>query len=147
VAGAIEHDLGRTELLAAVDQCHLAAEPRQEIGLFHGGVTAPDHHDFPLAVEEAVTSGAGADAVADKLLLRFQPQPARRSSRSDDDGPRFDPLAFQVEAERLRGEIGVEHGPVQIFGAEILRLLPHVFDQVRAVDALWKARKVFHQRS
>ena len=83
-ARAVEHDLRGAELLAAVHQGDLAAEARQEVGLFHGGIAAADHHDLLAAIEEAVAGGAGADAVADQLLLRWQAQPARRSARGDD---------------------------------------------------------------
>ena len=36
VVGAVQHDLGGAEIVAAVDQRHLAAETGEEIGLFHG---------------------------------------------------------------------------------------------------------------
>ena len=55
--------------LAAVDHRDFAAEAGEEVGLFHGGIAAADHHDLLAAVEEAVAGGAGADAVADELLL------------------------------------------------------------------------------
>ena len=90
-------------------QRDLAAEAREEVGLFHGRIAAADHHDVLAAIEEAVAGGAGADAVADQLLLGFEAQPARRSAGGDDHRARFDPFAFDVEAERARGEVGIDH--------------------------------------
>ena len=142
---AIQHDFGGAELVAAVDQRDFAAEAGEEIGLFHGGIAAAHHHDLLAAVEEAVAGGAGADAVADQLLLGFQAQPARRGAGGDDHGAGFDPLAFDVEAERPLREIGIEHRAVDVFGAEVLRLPLHVFHQVGTVDALRKAGEVLHQ--
>ena len=83
--------------------------------------------------------------MANECLLGFETQPARRSAGSDDHGARLDPIAFDVEAKGAAGKIGVEDGPVHVFGAEILRLLLHVLDQVRPVDAFRETGKVLHQ--
>ncbi len=145
VVGAVEHDLGGAEIVAAVDQRDFTAEAGEEVGLFHGGIAAAHHHDLLVAVEEAVAGGAGADAVADELLLVGQAQPAGGGAGSDDDGAGLDPLALDVEAEGAGGKVGVEHRAVQEFGAEILRLLLHVLHQVGAVDALRETGEIFHQ--
>ena len=68
-ARAVQHDLRGAEFIAAMDQRHLCAEAREEVGFFHGGIAAADHHDLLAAVKEAVAGGAGTDAVADQLLL------------------------------------------------------------------------------
>ena len=126
-------------------QGDFAAEAREEVGLFHGGIAAADHHDLLAAIEEAVAGGASADAVADQLLLAFEAQPARAGAAGDDQGAGLDPLAFDVEAEGTLREIGVDDGAMHELGAEILRLQLHVLDQVGTVDALGEAREVLHQ--
>jgi len=145
-AGAIEHDPGGAKFLAAVYHRHLAAEAREEVGFLHGRIASAYHHDRLAAVEEAVAGGARAYAVADELLLGRQAQPARRCAGGHNHGSRFDPLAFDVEAERARREIRLKHGPGHVLGAEALRLPLHVLDQFRPVDSLWKAREVLDQR-
>ena len=81
--------------------------------------------------------------MADEPVFVRQPQPARRSAGSDDERAGFDPLAFDVEAERALGEVGILHGAVAILSAEPLGLMFHVLDQVRSVDAFGKSREIF----
>ena len=104
------------------------------------------HHDLLPAVKKAVAGGTGADAVPNQLVLGFQAQPPRRGARGDDHSPRFRPLAFDVEAERPRRKIRIEHRAVDILRAEVLRLPLHVLDQLRTVDTFRKAGKILHQR-
>ncbi len=61
------------ELLAPVHQRHLAAEARQEIGLFHGRIAAAHHHDLLVPMEETVAGRARAYAAANQLVFRFEP--------------------------------------------------------------------------
>ena len=84
--------------------------------------------------------------MADQLLLVFEAEPARGGAGGDDHRARLDPLAFDVEAEGTLREIGIDDGAVDVLGAEILRLLLHVLDQFRAVDAFGEAREILHQR-
>ncbi len=81
-----------------------------------------------------------------QLVLGFQAQPPRRGARGDDHSPRFRPLAFDVEAERPRRKIRIEHRAVDILRAEVLRLPLHVLDQLRTVDTFREAGKILHQR-
>src|SRR5579871_438994 len=147
VPGPIQHDLGRAELFPPVDQCDLAAEARQKVGFFHGGIAAADHHDLFLAIEKSVASSARAHAAADQFLLGLEPQPARGSSRSDDQRAGLDPFPFDIQAERASGEVSVDDRAMHEFGAKVLRLFLHVFHEFRSVDAFGKPGKVLHQRS
>ena len=83
--------------------------------------------------------------MANESLLGFEAQPARGSAGGDDYGARLGPIAFDAEAKGAAREIGVEDGPVHVFGAEILRLFPHVLDEIRPADAFRETGKVFHQ--
>src|SRR6266481_1012422 len=145
-ARAVKHDFRRAKLIAAVHQRHLRAEAGEEIGLLHGGIAAADDHDLAAAIEESVAGGAGADAVADQLLLRGQAQPARRCARGDDQSAGLHPLALDMEPERPLGEIRFMQRAMQEFGAEILRLLLDVFHQIGSKNPVRKAGEVFDQR-
>src|SRR5258708_1954047 len=125
VAGALQHDFGSAKLLAAVDQRHLFAETGQKIRLFHGRISATDDHDLLAAIEEAVAGGAGADAMADELLLIRQIQPACRSARSDDKCARLEPLIVDAQPEGSLGKGGFDHFPVTVLAPQIHALLLH----------------------
>ena len=97
------------------------AEARQEVGFFHGGIAAADHHDLLAAIEEAVAGGAGTDAVADQLLLRF----GRPSQRAEAPEAMISVRVSIHSPSTLRRngrlrKIGIDHRAVQIFGAEVL---------------------------
>src|ERR1044072_8981327 len=109
VTRTIEHDFGGAELLAAVNESHFAAEAREEVGFLHRGVAAADHHDFLVAIEEPVAGGAGADAVSDEFVFRLETEPACGGPGSDDHIAGFDPVAFDVDPEGARREVGFEH--------------------------------------
>ncbi len=144
--GALEHDLGGAELLAAVDDGDLGGEAGEEESLFHRGVAAADDCDLFAGGEEAVAGGAGGDAVADEGLLGGQIQPARAGARGDDQRAGVDGLLAEVEREGTLGEIdGAEVGHAQL-GAEADGLLLHVLDEVGPLHTLGPAGKVFDQR-
>ncbi len=51
-----------------------------------------------------------------------------------------------MELERTLAEIDAGHMAVPVFGAEPRRLLAHILDQLRSLNAFGKAGKVLHQR-
>src|SRR5207344_2077093 len=75
-AGSIQHDLGCTEGVTAMDQGDLRSESREKIGFLHGGITAADYHDLLAPIEESIAGGAGTHAFADELLFVRQANPA-----------------------------------------------------------------------
>ena len=73
----VPHNPGGPQLVAPVNDGHLCGVARQEERLF-GGRVAAAHHNHRFASEEiAVTGGAGRNAVAQELALRFQTQHLR----------------------------------------------------------------------
>ncbi len=52
----------------------------------------------------------------------------------------------QMQQERALAEVGAGEMRRAVFGAETLRLLAHVLDQLRSHDSFGEAGKVFHQR-
>jgi hypothetical protein len=70
----VDQDRLGAELVAPVDQVHLAGDVRQVQRLLDRGVAAADHADRPAAVEEAVAGGAAADAAAHEGLLDGRPR-------------------------------------------------------------------------
>ena len=88
-ARAIDHDLRRAEIVAPVDQRHLACKARQKIRLFHRGIAAADHRDIFAAEEISVAGGASRDAVPHQFPLGLKPQHSRRCARGDDQRAAF----------------------------------------------------------
>ena len=143
--GAVEHDARGAELLAAMNERDFGGEAGEEEGFFHGGVAAADHADLFAGEEEAVTGGAGADAVADESLFGGQAEPSRGGSAGDDEGAGVDGFAAEVEGERVFGEVGGGEVAEAEFCAEAGGLLAHVLDELGALDAVGPAGKVFDQ--
>ena len=110
VARALQHDLGRAEVFAAVHQRHLFAEARQEIGLFHGGIAAAHHHDLLAAIKEAVAGGAAeltpwpiSFCSLGRFSQRAEAPEAMISVRASSHS------LIDFEAEGALGKIGFDH--------------------------------------
>src|SRR5581483_8986735 len=98
---AVEHDLRRAELVAAVYQRHLRRELRQEERLLHRRVAAADDDDLEVAVEGAVAGRAVRDAAALQGALGLEPQLPRGGAGGDDHGLRLVLLVAGPDPERL----------------------------------------------
>ena len=81
--------------------------------------------------------------MADQLLLIRQSQPARRCSGRNDQRSGFVPCSIDIQAEGPLGQIRFGHRAIHVFGAEPLSLLLDVLHQVRPLNPLGKARKIF----
>ena len=64
--GAVRHDFGGAEFIAAVDEVDFAGEAGEEGGFLAGAVSAADDADGDIAVEGSVAGGAGSEAAADE---------------------------------------------------------------------------------
>ena len=150
--GALGHDLGGAQLVAAVHDRDRAGELGQEGGLLDGGVTAADDGDVLVAEEEPVAGRAPGHPVPGQSLLVGQPELAvGRAHREDDRAGAVlgalgvgDDLDVVLEAHGL-------HVVGDDLGAEPLGLGAHVLHQVRAHDAVAEAGEVLdlggvHQR-
>ena len=84
--------------------------------------------------------------MTDQLLFGLEPQPAGRGAGGDDESLRLDPFPVHVQAKRAFGEICLDHGAVHVFGAELLGLPPHIFNEDRAVDAVGETGEILDQR-
>ena len=131
--------------LAAMHQRHFAAKRVRKLASSMAESPPPITMIFLPRVEEAVAGGAGADAVANQLLLVRQAQPARGRARSDDQRAGFDPFALDIQPVWALGKVGLGDGAVQIFGAKFLGLLADVLHQIRAVNAFGKAGEILDQ--
>src|SRR5215208_4254932 len=130
-----EHDLGRPELVAAVDQEDLVCELGEDAGLLHRCVPPADHGDLLAPVEERIARGAAADALTHQLLLALEPKPLGLGARGDHHGPCEGRLIliFGPQLERALREIdpldvlGTHLGPeTRGLGLEIIHHLgPH----------------------
>src|SRR5690606_37286788 len=61
-ACAVQHNPGRTEFVAPVDQSYLTSKAREKCGLLHGRVAATHNHNLLVAIEEPITGSARTDA-------------------------------------------------------------------------------------
>jgi hypothetical protein len=143
-AGALKHDPGGAEFLAAVDQDDAAGEPGQEGGFLHRRVTAADHGDVLVAEEEPVTGGTGAYAHADQCFLTGHAKvPGGRAHRKDDGACL---IRLVADGDGLDGPVqgdlvDVLHPQIR---AEAQRLLTHLIHQFGSGDALAEAGVVLH---
>src|SRR6185437_12902845 len=142
----LQHDLRSTKGIVAMHKRDVAAKAREKIRFFHGRIAAADHHDLLVAIEKSVTSRARAYAMANQLLFRRQIEPARFCTARDNQRAGHQPVVIHTKSKRTLREIGFGDFAIDVSGAETLRLLLHVLDQIRAVDAFRKAGKVFHFR-
>ena len=84
--------------------------------------------------------------MADQRMLVRQAEPARGRSAGDDERAGLNGLFADAQLERMFVQVGFDHVAHAIFGAEARRLLVHVLDQFRPLDAFGKAGEIFHQR-
>ena len=80
-----------------------------------------------------------------KLLLMRQAQPSGGRSAGDDEGQGVNLLMAHMKQEGPLAQIDARKMSHSVFRAETLRLLAHIFDQLRTQDSFRKARKVFYQ--
>src|SRR5581483_49682 len=146
LASAIQHDLGSTKLVTAVDQRDLACEPGEEQSFLHSRVAAANYGDLFSGEEKAIAGGAGRDAVSNERLLVFEPQPARRRAARNDQGAGPNCIFADLNGERPLAEVGASDMPQLVLRSETRSLAAHVLDQFRPLDSFREAGKVFNQR-
>src|SRR5713226_1564699 len=146
LVSTFEHDLGGAEIFAAVNEGYLGGKASEKQGFLHGGISAANDHDFFSREEESVTRGTGRNAVADKLLLVGQAQPAGGRAAGDDERLGVHLVLAEMEQEGALAEVGASEVRGAVFGAEALRLLAHILDQLRPHDSFGKSGKIFYQR-
>src|SRR6202007_1403904 len=83
-----------------------------------------------------VASRAGGKAAADQFSFTLQTQQTRGSARGDDQSARFVGVFSSRELERALADVDFGYRPGLEFGAELFRLLTHVFDEFRPHDAV-----------
>ena len=150
--GALLHDLGGAQLVAAHDQGDLGAEARQERRLLDRGVATTDDRDVLVAEEEAVTRGAPRDATARQGVLVGQVELAVARAGGQDHRPRGVGVGGGLDDLDLAGEVDLDHVVGDDLGAEALGLRAHLVHQGRAHDAVAEAGEVLdlggvHQRA
>src|ERR1700676_697170 len=123
-------------MLTAMNDRHFGRKASQEHRFFHRGIASADDRDFLAREKEAVACGTGRNAVSDELLLVRQSEPARGSATGNDECTGVDDLMADMQLKRILAEIDAGHVAVFIFGAKARRLLAHVLDQLRPLNAL-----------
>src|SRR5271157_2400790 len=91
--------------------------------------------------------------MADQRLLVRQTKPPRRSSAGNDQRAGQQGFAAETYLDRLLAAVGrllaevhLHHVTGFVLRAEASRLLTHVLDELRPLNSLGKAGKIFHQR-
>ncbi len=79
-------------------------------------------------------------------LFGGQIQPAGFRAGGHDQGAGLDPFVIDVQAKRTLREIGRNDFAIEVDCAETLGLLPHVLDQIGAVDTFGKAGEILDFR-
>src|SRR5260370_17248035 len=138
----VQHDRGGSKFPPQVDQMNAAGEARQKNRFLHRGIASAHHRDFLAAKEKSVTCRAGGDAMPDQLALRLEPQHARGSAGGYDHGFGAKHFFRGGNIEWPFAEVDARNGAGAKLRAEALCLLAHMFDQLRAENAIGKARKV-----
>ena len=144
-ARALEHDLRRAKLLAAVDDDDLGRELREEDRLLHRAVAATDDHRRLLLEERRVAGRAVRDAAAAELLLAAHLELLVLGAHREDHGAGAvlvlaDPDL--VDAAGLVGELDLRRLVGDEARAESLGLVAHLLHEGGALDALREARIV-----
>src|SRR5208283_3728460 len=132
VLGSLQHDFG--------------GKTGEEQSLLHCGIAPADHRDFFSREKEAIAGGAGGYAVADQLLFVGQSQPPRRGAAGDDQGLGVDLMFAEMKQEWSLAEVGAGEMGHAVFGAEALRLLAHILDQLWSHDSFRKTWEVLDKR-
>src|SRR5436190_1489044 len=83
--------------------------------------------------------------MADQLFFVLESEPARGRPARHDQRPRLQPFVVGLDANVVRPAFEIGHFGIGKARAELLRLLVHVDDKLRAVDAGGKAREIFHE--
>ncbi|KAI1692731.1 hypothetical protein Ddc_23368 [Ditylenchus destructor] len=132
------------ELVAAVDQVDLAGDVGQVQGLFHGGVAATDHDHVLVAVEEAVTGGAGGHTAAHEGFFGRQAQILGRGAGGQDDGVSRVHGAVAGQREGALGEVDRVDVVENDLRLEAFGVLLEALHQVGALHAIGVGRPVVH---
>ena len=125
---AIQHDFGRTEFIAPVNQRDFGGKAREKKRFFHRRIATADYRDFFSREEESVASRARRYSVPNQCLLVGKAQPARRCAAGDDQRLRLDGVFANLQREWPLAQIGRRDVSQLILGAKALRLLAHIAD-------------------
>src|SRR5690606_12931368 len=113
-------DLLRAEAVATMHDGDGLGDIRKIKSLFDGRVAASDDDDILVAVEEAITGGAGRNTEALKTLLALDTEPLRLGAGGDDDGiggP--DRAGICADRERAAGKLDFGHEVIDDFRTDM----------------------------
>ena len=134
------HDLLGAKRVTPVDQRHRIADIGKIERLLDSRVAAADHRHVTLAIEEAVTGGAGRNTTPVESLLRVQAEPPRLRAGGDNHRVRGHHITrIKRQSERARSGIKRRDDVIDDTGTDILGLLLHFRHQPRPLDHIGKA--------
>ena len=128
--------LGGTQLVAAVNDRHLAGELREIHGLFDRGVAAADNVDLEVLKERTVARRAEGNTLADELALILAADGTRKRTGGDDDGLGLILALGADELLHVARELDTLDHVAHALHAEMLTLRGHTGDEAGAGIAL-----------
>lgn len=144
---SFQHDSGGAKMFPPVNDSHFCRESSEEQSLFHCGVSPADHGNLLAGEKEPIACGATADAMADQRLLTGQAKPARGSAAGNDQSSGMEDLLPHMKSKRPFRKIHAAQVSHPEIRAEPGRLDSHILDELRSLNPLRPARKIFDQRS
>jgi hypothetical protein len=135
-------DLFGAQFVAPVNQRHRLGEIGEIKRFLDGRIAAADDDHVLAAIEETVAGRAGRNAKPMIFLLALDPEPFGLGAGGDDQRVACRPRRCRRRAERARVDFDLGDDVVDDFGADILRLLEHLFHHPRALHRLGIARIV-----
>ncbi len=144
--GTVLHDAAAAELVAPVDEHHLAGELGQEERFLESAIASTHDRYLAVAEEEAVAGGAGGHTASAQARLVLQVEPDGRGAGGHDDRVGGVLGSAGGDTERTPAEVDPLDVHVVDTRPEALRLRAHVGHQGRSVDALGEAREVLDLR-
>jgi len=143
--GAVGHDFGGAQLVAAMDEIDFGGEAGEEHGFFAGGIAAADDADRDIAIERAVAGGAGGESMPDEFFFAVEIEPAGGGTAGDDQCASIDPGIIELDCDKTVAGLDFLELRVLKPGTEALGLLFHAHDEHGAVDAFREAGEVFNE--
>ena len=109
---------------------------------FHSGVTATDHGDVLVAIEEPITGGTGGYTLAHEGFFGRQTKITGGGAGSDDQGVTGVLTLIAGEHEGPLVQLDLVDVVKDNFGLETLGMLAHALHQIRALQTFHVTRPV-----
>ncbi len=142
VDDAVGHDGGGAQFVAAVNHGDGLADAREEESIFACGIATANDGDVFTSKECPITGCASGDAFADEGLFGGEAEVTGGGTSGDDDGFGFEGGGGGLDKQGLLAKINAGDLTHVKARAEAFGLALHGVHELKAVDAILKARKI-----